>query len=95
MPVGELWLCCGLEKERSCGIVCTVSGSSRTRIPRLETLTRLPPFKMIASTWDHIHFPSGFYLLTPKTIAVKTLLWQVRVNRNGRPIIAIKPSPQA
>jgi hypothetical protein len=32
--------------------------------------------------------------LTPKTIAVKTVLWQVRVNRNGRSIIAIKPSPQ-
>jgi hypothetical protein len=38
--------------------------------------------------------PRGFYLLTPKTIAVKTVLWQVRVNRNGRSIIAIKPSPQ-
>lgn len=39
---GSCGFCCGLEKERSCGIACTVSGSPRTRIPRLEIQTRLP-----------------------------------------------------
>ena len=52
------------------------------------------PSQLIAWTLTTSISLRGFYLLTPRTIAVKTVLWQVRVNRNGRSIIAIKPSPQ-
>ena len=59
----ELWLCCGLEKERSCGIACTVSSSSRTRILRHEIQTTLPALSTDSMNFNHIHLPSEFLFI--------------------------------